>query len=154
MQQHTNNWDVGKLFSPSSGLPPIDVQPLGYGWIYNIFCGHKCFDVTIGNYPCCFCIYFIVMSITSLGGCGAWVQCKHLYHILWNIMYCGQSETFIHYPTWSWDKVQWLLACAKAFESPWYYNKIIFASGFGMPILFSLFIVQYVKVRGELPTMM
>ncbi len=114
MQQHTNNRDVGKMFIPSSGLPPIDVQPLGYGWIYNIFCGHKCFDVTIGNYSCCFCIYFIIMSITSLGGCGAWVQCKHLYHILQTIMYCGQSEKFMHYPTWNWDKVQWLLACAKA----------------------------------------
>jgi len=29
----------------------------------------------------------------SLGGCGAWVQCKHLYHILQNIMYYRQSKS-------------------------------------------------------------
>jgi hypothetical protein len=61
----------------------------------------------------CFYIYLVVMLVTSLGGCGAWVQCKHLYHILQNIMYCGQSKKFIHYPTWSWDKVQWLLHVLK-----------------------------------------
>ncbi len=46
-----------------------------------------------------------------------------------------------------------VVACAKAFESPWYYNKTIFALGFGVPILFSLFTIQYVRVGGELPTM-
>jgi hypothetical protein len=75
-QQHTNNWDASKLFSPSTSLPLIDVHPLGYGWIYIIFCGHKCFNVTIRNHPCCFCIYFIVMLTASLGRHGV---CKHMY---------------------------------------------------------------------------
>ncbi len=79
MQQHTNNWDASKLLSPSIGLPLVNVHPIGYGWIYSIFCGHKRFDVTIGNHPCCFYIYFIVMLATSLGKNGTWVQCKHMY---------------------------------------------------------------------------
>jgi hypothetical protein len=37
--------------------------------------------------------------------CGTWIQCKHMYHILQNIRYCGQFEKFIHYPMWSWDEV-------------------------------------------------
>jgi hypothetical protein len=56
------------------------------------------------------------MPTASLGKHGAWVQCKHLYHIL-QYMYCGQFEDFIHYPMWSWDEVQRLLACAKTFDS-------------------------------------
>jgi hypothetical protein len=91
MQQHTNNWDVDKLFNPSTSLPPR------YGQIYSILCGHKCFNVTIGNYPCCFCIYFAVMYVVFLGERRAWVQCKHLHHILQNIMYYGKSKKFIHY---------------------------------------------------------
>jgi hypothetical protein len=42
--------------------------------------------VIIWNYPCCSCLYFVVMSTTSFGGRGAWVQCKHLYYVLQNIM--------------------------------------------------------------------
>ncbi len=78
-QQHTNNQDVGKLFNPSTNLPPVDVHPPRYGRIYIILCGHKHFDVTIKNHPCGSCIYFIVMSTISLGMHGAWVQCKHMY---------------------------------------------------------------------------
>jgi hypothetical protein len=60
----------------------------------------------IGNYACCSCIYFVGMSTIFLGKCEAWAQCKHLYHILQNIMYYGQYEKFIYYLTWSCDKVQ------------------------------------------------
>jgi hypothetical protein len=56
-------------------------------------------------------IYFIVTLIISLGRHGAWV------HILQNIMYYGHSEKFIHYPMWSWDEVQCLLAHAKGFDN-------------------------------------
>jgi hypothetical protein len=52
-----------------------------------------------------------------LGGHGAWVQCKHMYHILQNIMYCEKIEEFIHYPTWSLDEIQHLLVQANACES-------------------------------------
>jgi len=61
--------------------------------------------VTIGNYLGCSCIYFVIMSASSLGGHGAWVQCKHMYYILQNIIYCGQAKKIIHYPMWSWDKL-------------------------------------------------
>jgi hypothetical protein len=56
------------------------------------------------------------MLAASLGERGAWVQCKHLYHIL-QYMYCGQFENFIHYPMWNWDEVQRLLASAKTFDN-------------------------------------
>jgi len=154
MQHHTNNWEVGKLFSPSIGLPYVDVQPPRYAQIYNTLSNHKCFYVTIGNYPCCCCIYFVIMSTFFLGGRETWVQCKHLHHILQNIVYRGQSKEFIHFPMWSWDKIQRLLTCAKPFESQWYYNKGRFMPGFGVPISFSLFIVQYANASGKLPTMM
>jgi hypothetical protein len=52
-----------------------------------------------------------------LGGGETWVQCNHPYHILQNIMYCGQSKEFIHFPMWSWDKIQQLLARAKTIEN-------------------------------------
>jgi hypothetical protein len=91
MQQHINNWDVDKLLNPFTSMP------LGYGQIYSIFCGHKCFNVTVGNYTCCFCIYFVVMYVAFLGERRPWVQCKHLHHILQNIMYYGKFEEFIHY---------------------------------------------------------
>jgi len=78
-QQHTCNWEVSKLLIPMTIFYPVDVHPLKYRQIYNIFFNHKRYDVTIGNYPCCSYIYFVIMSTTSLGGCGAWLQYKHLY---------------------------------------------------------------------------
>ncbi len=143
------------MLSPSIGLPHVDVQPPKYARIYNILSNHKRFYVTIGNYPFCYCIFFVIMSTIFLGGCETWVQCKHMYHILQNIMYCGQSKKFIHFPIWSWDKIQWLLTCAKTFESQWYYNKVRFMSGSRVPISFWLFIVQYVScVSGKFPMTM
>jgi hypothetical protein len=47
-----------------------------------------------------------------------------------------------------------LLACVKAFESQCHYNKNVVALSFGMPISFSLFIIQYANVGEILPTMM
>ncbi len=77
----------------SQKVQPIDVQTPRYGQIYNIFSSHKHFNVTIANYLGHSCIYFVIMSVASLGGCGAWVQCKHLYQILQNIMYYRQSKS-------------------------------------------------------------
>jgi hypothetical protein len=51
------------------------------------------------------------MLAGSLGAHGAYVQCKHVYHILLIIMLCGLTEKFIHYCTWNWDEVQRLLKC-------------------------------------------
>jgi hypothetical protein len=39
----------------------------------------------------------------------AWVQCKHMYYILQNIIYCGWTKKIIHYPIWSWDKIKHLM---------------------------------------------
>jgi hypothetical protein len=55
------------------------------------------------------------MLVGSLGAHGAYAQCKHVYHILQMIMFCGFIEEFIHYYTWSWDEVQRLLERFKAF---------------------------------------
>jgi hypothetical protein len=74
-QQHTNNWEADKLLNLATNFPPIDVQPPRYGQIYNILLSHKHFNVTIANYLGYSRIYFIVMLVASLGGCGAWVQC-------------------------------------------------------------------------------
>jgi hypothetical protein len=78
---------------------------------------HKCYDVTIENYVGCSSIYFVVMLTISLGGHGAWVECKHLYYILQNMMYYGKTKKFIHYPRCSLDEVQHLLVQANACES-------------------------------------
>jgi hypothetical protein len=45
------------------------------------------------------------MLASFLGGYGAYVQCKHVYHVLQMIMLYGFMEDFIHYCTWSWDEI-------------------------------------------------
>ncbi len=59
----------------------------------------------IGKFPRCSCVYFVTMLIASLGGHGAYVQCKHVYHILYMIIFCELTKEFIHYYMWSWDEV-------------------------------------------------
>jgi hypothetical protein len=61
--------------------------------------------VTIGNFLGCSCVYFIKMLVSFLGGRGVNVHCKHVYHILQTIMFCGLMEDFIHSDNWSWDEV-------------------------------------------------
>jgi hypothetical protein len=73
--------------------------------------------VTIGTFPGCSYVYFVTMYLaSSLCGRGVYVQCKHVYHVLQTIMFCGLTEKFIHHYTWSWDEVQHLLKCSKVFE--------------------------------------
>ncbi len=67
--------------------------------------------MTIENFPRCSCVYFVTMLVGSLGGRGVYVQCKHVYHVLQPIMFCGLMEEFIHHCTWNWDEVQRLLKC-------------------------------------------
>jgi hypothetical protein len=40
---------------------------------------------------------------------GKWVPYKHLYYELQDVMFCGEFEIFIHFPTWSCLKVCHLL---------------------------------------------
>jgi len=61
-------------------------------------------------------VYFVTMLVAFLGNHGAYVQCKHVYHILQAIMFDGFMEKFIHHCTWNWDEVQCLLLHSKAFE--------------------------------------
>jgi len=61
----------------------MDVPPFGYGKIITIEIGilanlHP-YQVTIGNFSSCNCLYFINMFTTTLGKRGKWVPCKHSY---------------------------------------------------------------------------
>jgi hypothetical protein len=87
--------------SPMHHFPIVDISPLGYGQIYNILFYDKQYDITIGNFLGCSCVYFVTMLATSLGGHGAYVQCKHVYHVLQMIMFSGFIKKFIHYCTCS-----------------------------------------------------
>jgi hypothetical protein len=116
-QQHTNNWEARKLFLPCTMFLLIDVLPLEYGWIYDVLSNEKHYHVTMGNYLSCSCLNFVTMATHSLGGHGAWVQCKHIYHVLLTIMYCGLTKDFVHYCMWSWEEVLHLLMCNKAFDN-------------------------------------
>jgi len=69
-QQHTNNWEVGILFTQCTIFPHVNVPPLGYGQIYNIFSNDKHYDVTNGNFLGCSCVYFVTTSVTSLAAVG------------------------------------------------------------------------------------
>jgi len=73
-QQHTNNWEVGILLTQCTVFPAIDVPSLGYGQIYNNLLDDKGYDVTIGNFLRCSCVYFVTMLVGSLGNCGVFVQ--------------------------------------------------------------------------------
>jgi hypothetical protein len=66
---------------------------------------HKQYEVTNDNFHACTCMDFVLLMTGSLGACGKWVHCKHLYYILQHVMLCGLMETFIHHLTWSWNEV-------------------------------------------------
>ncbi len=106
-QRYTNNWEANILLFKCTIFFIIDVPLPRYGWIYCILSYDKWYDVTIGNFHWCSCVYFVAML--ALGGLGTYVQCKHVYHILQLIMFCGFMEDFIHYCMWNWDVVQCLL---------------------------------------------
>ncbi len=72
--------------------------------------------MTIENFPRFSCVYFVTMLVGFLGGHGVYVQCKHVYHVLQPIMFCGLMEEFVHHCTWNWDEVQCLLKYSKVFE--------------------------------------
>jgi hypothetical protein len=49
--------------------------------MYNILSYDNQYDVTIGNFPGCSCVYFVTMLPSSLSGPGTYVQCKHASHL-------------------------------------------------------------------------
>jgi hypothetical protein len=50
---------------------------LGMDKFTNILFDDNGYDVTIGNFLGCSCVYFVRMLVGSLGGHGAYVKCKH-----------------------------------------------------------------------------
>jgi len=111
---HYNRWEVAWLLEATIN-PPLDVPPPRYGWIYKILFGQnpnkKQYEVTIGNFLACISLDFVTMISNSLRWWGKWVPYKHMYYVLQHVMFCGQFESFIHFPTWSCDEVRHLLNC-------------------------------------------
>jgi hypothetical protein len=114
--QQTNRWEVRQTLEVVV-LPPTEIPPPRYGQIYIISFdpppNTKQYEVMIGNFPNYTCVEFIQMMASSLGGRGKWVHYKHLYFILQNLMYYGQTKPFIHFLTWSWIEVQHLTSCVR-----------------------------------------
>lgn len=74
-------------------LPPKQVLPLRYGFIYNITFSVaqniKQYKVTIKSFFTYICMNFITMLISSLGGRRKWGHYKHIYYILQHVIYYG-----------------------------------------------------------------
>jgi hypothetical protein len=112
---HYNQWEVGWVFEATIN-PPLKVLLHGYGRIYKIIFGQnppqKKYEITIGNFPTCICLDFVIMISSLLGWArGKWAPCKHMYCVLYYVMFCGEFEIFIHFPTWSCDEAHCLLTC-------------------------------------------
>jgi hypothetical protein len=111
---HYNLWETGQLFEVTIN-PPLEVPPLEYGRIYKILFGQnpnkRQYEITIGNFLACTCLDFITMTSSVLGHRKKWVPCKHMHYVLQHVMFCGQFESFIHFPTLSCDEVHRLLDC-------------------------------------------
>jgi hypothetical protein len=54
-------------------FPVVDVLPPRYGQIYNILSNDQQYNITIGNFLGCSCVYFVTMNLGFLGGHGAYV---------------------------------------------------------------------------------
>jgi len=67
---HYNWWETRKLLKVIIN-PPLEVPPLGYGWIYKILFGQnpniKQCKITIRNFLACTCLDFVTM-IFGLSG--------------------------------------------------------------------------------------
>jgi hypothetical protein len=72
-QQHTNNWEVGIFLTQCTVFPDVDVPSSEYGWIYSILSDDKGYNVIIGNYLRCSCVYFVTMLASYFGGRGVYV---------------------------------------------------------------------------------
>jgi hypothetical protein len=73
--------------------------------VYRIIFYDKRYDATIENFLGCSCVDFVAVLEASLGGHGAYMQFKHVYHVLQTIVFCGLMEDFIHHCMWSWDEL-------------------------------------------------
>jgi hypothetical protein len=80
-----------------------------YIWIWMKVCkilsnavpNQRQYEVTIGNFMSFIWFDFVAMLSCSWGWQGKWVPCKHIYYVLQHVMFCGEFENSIHFPTWS-----------------------------------------------------
>ncbi len=70
------------LTYPMHYFPLVDVLSPRYGQIYNVLSYGQRYDVTIGNFLRCSCVYFVKMLAGSSGAHGVYVHCRHVYHVL------------------------------------------------------------------------
>jgi hypothetical protein len=80
----------------------LEVPPLGYGQINKILSSQnpnkRQFEIIIKNFLACTYLDFVTMISNYLRQ-GKWVPCKHMYYFLEHVMFCGEFEIFIHFPT-------------------------------------------------------
>jgi hypothetical protein len=86
----------------------------GYGFIVTLDSGTppkvEQYFITIGTFPECSCEYFKDMATKSLGKCGGWASCKHLYFVFTIIgSLKSERDAFIHAPTFSFNEVKQIL---------------------------------------------
>ena len=68
------------------------------------------YTLSISSFPSCTCPYFEEMILKSLGACGQWAYCKHMYFIFTVISGLeGEVETFLHAPSFSFNEVKRVL---------------------------------------------
>jgi hypothetical protein len=72
-QRHTNNWEVGILFTQCNVFPLVDLPSPRYGRIYNILLNDQKYDVIIGNFPRCSC-KTLCQNASKFFGC-SWGVC-------------------------------------------------------------------------------
>jgi hypothetical protein len=87
---------------------------LGYGCIVTFDSGTpskvRQYLITIGTFPECSCAFFKDMATKSLGRCGRWASCKHLYFVFTVIgSLKSKRDAFIHAPTFSFNEVKQIL---------------------------------------------
>jgi hypothetical protein len=86
--------EYGCIVTLDSGAPPKVQQYL----------------ITIGTFPEYSCEYFKDMATKSLGKCGGWTSCKHLYFVftvIGNLK--SERDAFIHAPSFSFNEVKQIL---------------------------------------------
>jgi hypothetical protein len=81
---HYNQWEAGQLLEVIIN-PPLEVSLLDMDKFIRLYLAKiqtKKYEVTIGNFPACICLDFVVTISNLLGQRGKWVPCKHMYYVL------------------------------------------------------------------------
>ena len=86
----------------------------GFGCIVSIVSGKELraqkYTMSISSFPSCTCPYFEEMILKSLGRCGQWAYCKHMYYIF-TVIYGLDSEVepFLHASSFNFNEVKRVL---------------------------------------------